>query len=374
MADGTSPTDSLRGRPLIEGLGSPIDGGIFRAPTQPGIIVDSKSFEGNKQFKYSVKVMQGANTWLMDVTRLAKEIMPIGKGEDYYGNLIVTDPVDLLSFAKQEGGEARATPNAQALLVALLVEEHVKATGKDKKVYVVKEGVDNHAVVVYVNSEGQEYRFDPTKGDKKFIKFNDLTGRKVAEENVIVVHAVGPKTAEATKLFSEDVGSVIDDFSNGKQRIRTVTRTNELRKAVYQDCSDVQTSNYETVLKYASTQKNKIGQSVLYYNPVRGGLSTVLGPDSKILLVYFDNENRLSKASFYDIGDDRKSLSDKASKGLLIGELRALSLLAKLNNKAGGSEFEINYVNNNPDDTAIMSSKAKEDLIESVPNFFKSNF
>jgi hypothetical protein len=211
MADATSPKDALTRRHLIEGKGLPIEGGIFRAPNQPGIIVDSKSFEGNKKFEYSVESMHsGVNTWMMNVIGSANVIMPIGEGENHLGNIIATDAVDLSFFVKQEDGEARATPNAQALLVALLVEEHVKAVGKDKKVYVVKEGVDRHAVVVYVNSEGQEYRFDPAKGDKKFIKFHDLTGNKDAEKNVIVVHAIGPRTAEAEKLFNgEEVKKVL---------------------------------------------------------------------------------------------------------------------------------------------------------------------
>ncbi len=169
-------TDEKSGRPLIEGRGTPIDGGVFRRLGHPGIVVDTPKmvdipwFQGLKGNILSIK-----SNLLAYVGAMGQEHMPINN--DRYEKLLLDpmrgDRYSLKAFISQKNEEGQeiggGSPDTQALFVASLLEMRVK-DDPDRKVWIDKDNIDGHAIVVYEGKHGGTYKFDPTKGNIGFEK------------------------------------------------------------------------------------------------------------------------------------------------------------------------------------------------------------
>jgi len=168
------PVDERSGRPLIEGKGTPIDGGVFRRREHPGIVVDSSKLENLQSFKDSREIMLNIKSDLLNMaTHLAKKYVPVD--ENFYNKVFLPnfgskDRFSLSGFVLRDDvdKQTKGTADAQALFTALLLETRVKHD-PDRKVWVEKDITDSHATVTYEGKSGT-YKFDPTKGDEKFVK------------------------------------------------------------------------------------------------------------------------------------------------------------------------------------------------------------
>lgn len=176
--------DLVSGRHLIEGSGIPVDGGIFRKKGHPGIVADSIKMEASPipenaaKFKAMkeliLEVKQGGNDMAVAVVRREMPIN-ITRYQEMINGAKRSDRYSLeYFFSKKDAGGNEVgggSPDAQALMVALLIELKLKTMeGTDRKVYVQKDTEDGHAIVVYKSSKGETYKFDPTNGASKFTK------------------------------------------------------------------------------------------------------------------------------------------------------------------------------------------------------------
>lgn len=168
--------DEKSGRPLIEGKGMPIDGGIFRRVNQPGLVADTKYFENKAWFQEDDRMVSSIKTGMLDsIIYLARHRMPIN--ENNFKSIVDTsekhDRFSLANFTSKKddsgteigGGSA----DVQALYTAFLIERKIKED-PDRKVWVGKDNVDGHAIVTYEAKSGGTYKFDPSKGDTGFVK------------------------------------------------------------------------------------------------------------------------------------------------------------------------------------------------------------
>lgn len=172
--------DQASGRHLIEGKGIPVDGGVFRRTNHPGIVVDSSKLEDIGWFKGAKEVVLSINQGLLNMaTFYAKQYVRVD--ENFYKNVFVasfgkTDRFSLSSFVLRDDvdKQTKGTADSQALLAALLIETRLNNEKKDeRRVAIVRDPGDGHARVFYQGKHNDIYRFDPTKGDEKFVKLED---------------------------------------------------------------------------------------------------------------------------------------------------------------------------------------------------------
>ncbi len=172
--------DEISGRMLIEGRGTPIEGGVFRRANNPGIVADGSKLEHIDWYKKDLPLVLDTQKNLLGIAvAIAKERMPINetlyqrllndpnKGDRYSLNAFISKKDEM---GREIGG---GSPDTQALLIALLIEKRLKKDGdSNKKVFIAKDPVDGHAIVRYEGKSGS-YAFDPTKGEQKFIKLEE---------------------------------------------------------------------------------------------------------------------------------------------------------------------------------------------------------
>lgn len=161
-------TDLKSGRNLIDGKGAPIVDGIFRRPGFPGIVVDLNKMGEFGWFVGAEKEVLDLSTNLLNfVTSTARQNMPIKIfSETNFGKRFGQNDRYSLSAST-----VRGVPDAQALLVALLIELRLKEKNDpDRKVAIIKDPKDGHAIVLYHGKSGDTYRFNPAGGDTAFVK------------------------------------------------------------------------------------------------------------------------------------------------------------------------------------------------------------
>jgi len=174
--------DEKSGRQIIEGRGIPVDGGVFRREGHPGIVVDSSKLEDLQSFKDSKEVMLSIHSGLLDMaTYLAERYVPVNNL--FYKNVFIPsfgkqDRYSLGAFVLKDNVDyqMRGTADSQALFAALLLETRLnKEKDTNRKVGIVKDPTDGHARVIYQGKHGDIYKFDPSIGDKKFVKLEGQT-------------------------------------------------------------------------------------------------------------------------------------------------------------------------------------------------------
>lgn len=165
--------DETSGRPLIEGRGCPIDGGVFRRVGNPGLVVDSKYFLDKPWFAEDDIAMASTNkNMLKFATFIASKRMPVNM--KHFSELINGrerhDRYALGSFVSMKNDNGveigGGSPDVQALYTAFLIGRRIK-NEPDRKVWVLKDTTDGHAIVRYEGKSGN-YQFDPTNGDAGF--------------------------------------------------------------------------------------------------------------------------------------------------------------------------------------------------------------
>jgi len=177
----TGTVDERSGRHLIEGRGTPIEGGVFRRPGHSGIVVDSLKLEDLQSFKKSKEVILSISSGLLNMaTYLAKKYVPID--DNFYNKVFLSefgkkDRFSLSAFVLRDDidQQTKGTADSQALFTALLIETRLKEEKDNRRVGVVKDPKDGHARVFYQGKHGDIYRFDPTAGDEKFVKLDSQT-------------------------------------------------------------------------------------------------------------------------------------------------------------------------------------------------------
>ena len=162
--------DEKSQRPIIEGMGAPIDGGVFRRSGFPGIVVDSSKLDKIGQFnEYKEVVLNAKSDLLKTAVQIANQIIPVGEGSvgSFSKRASYDDRFSLNAFIDKDKKPV-AVPDAKALFVALVIEMRLKKEkGGQRKVGIIKDSDDGHAVVVYEGKSGK-YKYDPTKGDGVF--------------------------------------------------------------------------------------------------------------------------------------------------------------------------------------------------------------
>jgi len=182
--------DLVSGRPLIEGRGAPIDGGIYVGGDGVRTVVDS---DVTRQPRLNAVMIEAGEFLTKNqdgilgvIPALARKYLPVNP--DSY-ELICNNPnkpdrFQLQVFLKHTDKDGRefggGGPDQQALLAALMLERYykdkykhdfvTKITGKMPKVAVVKDPTDKHARVLVSTRRGDIYEFDPQRGDNKFKK------------------------------------------------------------------------------------------------------------------------------------------------------------------------------------------------------------
>lgn len=187
--DGTLPKD-ISGRHLIEGRGVPIDGGVFVSADGARTLVDcSPEMQSklNKVVNDIVNKMNLAPRLALDtVIGEVQSALPIN--DSNVAEMKETwnrDEFQLQMFLsnKREGDSQElggGNSDHQALLAALVLEKFYQGqsrlrkikqfvSGTSPKVAIIKDPVDKHAIVTFINSHNSVYRFDP-KLDSKFVK------------------------------------------------------------------------------------------------------------------------------------------------------------------------------------------------------------
>lgn len=178
------------GRHLIEGRGVPIDGGVFVSADGARTFVDcspEKQPNLNKVVNDIVEKMNFAPHLALDaVIGEVQSALPINnsnvaemrKDWDRDGFQLQM----FLSNKREDGRQELGGGNSdhQALLTALVLEKFYQSQGRlrkikqfflgtSPKVAIIKDPVDKHAIVTFINSHDSVYRFDP-KLDSKFVK------------------------------------------------------------------------------------------------------------------------------------------------------------------------------------------------------------
>ena len=176
--------DERSHRPIIEGKGTPIDGGVFRAPGVPGIVVDSNRLLNHEWFKEVSEMVlnfrpHGLGSFQDFVVSASKIDMPINIDHYKFVQAVARQDnrdrvsLDVFGTDKLADGTERGggSPDAQALFVALLIEIRLKKdSDTGRVVYIAKDPTDGHAIVKFETGSHGILKFDPCNGDSKFTK------------------------------------------------------------------------------------------------------------------------------------------------------------------------------------------------------------
>jgi hypothetical protein len=101
----------------------------------------------------------------------AQALIPIDLSPWEAVKTILPKEISLWAFVAEKKGEelvGGGPPDCQALLAAYLIELRLKKDKEGRKVAVVRDPKDGHAVVYYRHKDGGISKFDPTAGDTNF--------------------------------------------------------------------------------------------------------------------------------------------------------------------------------------------------------------